>query len=95
MHYIIVKCQSQRCCGIRALEKEANCSLGVRMYTRQVDLPRVLITEPSIPTLHVAAAVAAPMRKLCPAKFCSGKPVALIASLTLLVIEDFVSGRPS
>jgi len=66
------------------------------MYTRYAELlhlPKVLITEFSIPALAVA--VAAPMRKLCPVKFCSGRPVALSASLTLLVNEDFVSGRPS
>ena len=75
---------------------ETNCSLGVRMYTRYAELlhlPRVLITESSIPAL--AAAVAALMRKLCLAKFCSGWPVALRASLTLLVNKDFVSGWPS
>jgi len=63
------------------------------MYTRYAELlhlPKVLITESFIPAL--AAAVAAPMRKLCLAKFCSVRPVALSASLTLLVNEDFMSG---
>ena len=66
------------------------------MYARYAELLHlliVLITESSIPTL--AAVVAAPMRTLCPAKFCSSKPIALNPSLTLLVNRAFVRGRSS
>ena len=66
------------------------------MYSKNAELlhlPIVLITKSSIPTL--AAAVAAPMRKLCPAKFCSGKPTAFRPSLIFVVNIDFVRGHSS
>ena len=50
----------------------ASCSLGVLMYLRKAadsHLPSIRITESSTPTL--AAAEAAPMRKLCPL-YCRG-----------------------
>ena len=53
-----------------ALENLAKCSLGVSMYERKATmfhLPNICIAESSIPAF--AAAVAAPIRKLCPAKF--------------------------
>lgn len=51
------------------LEYRGRCSLGVRMYDRNVALfhrPSARITESSIPAFAVA--VAAPILKLCPAK---------------------------
>jgi len=61
------------------------------MYTRNAELlhlPKILITESSIPTL--ATVVAVPIRKLCLAKFCSAKLTAQRASQILLVNVDFV-----
>ena len=56
-------------------------------------LPRAFIVESSKPTF--AAVVAAPMRKLWPAKCRYGRPTAVRASLTLATKYDFVSGSPS
>jgi len=50
----------------------------------------VLMTESSIPML--GATVAAPIQKLCPAKFSSGKPTAFKASLTFAVKWPLVRG---
>ena len=50
---------------VNALEKPAKCCLGVQMYSKIAELlqrPRVMIIESSMSAL--AAAVAAPMRKL-------------------------------
>ena len=77
------------------LEKVVSCSLGVRIYARNAELhhlPIILITESSIPA--PAAAVAAPIWKLCLAKFSSGKPRACIAFHILDVKVDLVKGVP-
>ena len=63
------------------------------MYVRKAALfhrPRIRIVESSIPAL--AAAVAAPIRKLCPAKLLYGRPTAIRASLTLATNLGFVKG---
>ena len=65
------------------------------MYVRNAELfqrPRTLIVESSIPAR--AAAVAAPIRKLWPAKCWYGRPPACSASRTWWVNFAFVRGSP-
>ena len=83
---------------VRHLAREASCSRGVRMYNRNAllfHLPRVRIVESSSPAL--AAAVAAPMRKLWPAKWLYGSPasqsIALICSVNLALVRGVLSAN--
>ena len=65
------------------------------MYVRNAALfhrPSARMVESSRPAF--AAAVAAPMRKLWPAKCWYGRPTAIRASLTNDMKYDFVSGIP-
>ncbi len=75
------------------MEKLAKRSRGVLIYSRKAELfqrPIILMVESSIPAL--AAAVAAPILKLWPAKFSYGRPTACSAALISWVKLAFVSG---
>ena len=81
------------CANVR--ENCASCCRGVWMYVRNAALfhrPSARMVESSRPAF--AAAVAAPMRKLWPAKCWYGRPTAIRASLTDDTKYDFVSGIP-
>ena len=74
---------------------EARRCLGVLMYLRKAvlcHLPRVWIMESSTPTM--AAVVAAPMRKLCPAYSEAGMPTDCSNSLKRLMKTGFDNGLP-
>ena len=78
------------------IAREASCSRGVQMYKRNAllfHLPRVCIVDSSSPAL--AAAVAAPMWKLWPAKWLYGSPaswsIALICSVNLALVRGVLS----
>ena len=65
------------------LEACAKVESGVRTYlSKQSEdqRPRALMSQ--VGTLAAAAAVAAPMRKLCPANSCSSRPPLLSKNLT-------------
>ena len=71
----------------------ASCSGGDRIYARNAELfqrPKVLMVESSIPTL--AAAVAAPILKLWPAKSWSGSPISCRTVLMCFVKSGLVRG---
>ena len=76
-------------------ESWANCSRGVLIYDRKAVLFHrlsVQIVESSSPAF--AAVVAAPIQKLCPAKWWSGTPATMRASLTLAIKYGWVNGSP-
>ena len=84
------------CLRVRRAVAAASSSLGVRMYRRYAALfhrPRVIISESSSPAW--TAAVAAPIRKLWPAKWSGGRPKSSMARLVRSTNFDFVSGAPS
>jgi len=76
-------------------DRLARRSFGDRTYRRKAELcqrPKVWIVESSNPTK--AAVVAAPIRKLCPANWSWGSPMALRQARTRFVKPHFVTGFP-
>ena len=77
-------------------ERQAKCSLGVRMYVINAELdqrPNAWIVESGTPAS--AAAVAAPIRKLCPEYPAVEMPARDSADRTISTKRDFVKGTPS
>ena len=76
-------------------DSDASFSLGVRTYTKKAalfHLPKERMVESSRPAR--AAAVAAPILKLCPANCSCGSPSAWSAFRTSVTNRGFVNGFP-